>query len=285
MMGLIIAGENTGCLAAALRRVAGRRDFFPPSKPADSIFDRWYPVVLLCLAYFVVQALLLFSAPKLGFILGSFQVPIPTSLAALRQIPLAIAYPGFLIAIAAGLSLAIFCGRMLSQVFTPHGVTLGPIRPALDAMVWYTPIVGGMVRNRAMADVCYMLASALSAGQPQGHAIIEASAASGNYILRRRMRKWARGISAGGNIADASRKAGLPRIVGELLQTTGDPRYLPQTFRFLCQYYDGRSIRSAKLLRRAAIPVMTIVGGAIVVGIALSVYQPLVALINKLTGP
>ncbi|HWE03610.1 MAG TPA: type II secretion system F family protein [Tepidisphaeraceae bacterium] len=63
--------------------------------------------------------------------------------------------------------------------------------------------------------------------------------------------------------------------------TDGDAR---EVFDFLHRYYDGRFSRTAAVLRAALLPLVAIAGGIIVREVALGVFQPLTALMNRLAG-
>ncbi len=274
---LVAAGESTGRLAAALRRVTAQRDFFPQFEPARAIFFRWYPLVLLVFCFGVVEALLLFVIPKYTRFTKEMGVAPP----GMAFLDLSFERVAMIVVPILGAVVLLFCARMTSQLFTPHGFALGPLRRPADLLVWYTPIAGGVFRNRATADACHVIANALDAGLSINHAIVEAATNSANWMMERRLRNWARRTLAGADLATAARSAHLPSVLCGMLATA--PGEMQEVFAFLCRYYDGQFSRAITLLRGALIPAIAIGFGIIVAAIALNVFQPLVDVINKLT--
>jgi MSHA biogenesis protein MshG len=228
-----------------------------------------------------MERIAIFNLPKFEMILDYFRVPLPSVMATFKGID-ADLWPWVLV-FAAGFILLVFSGRMLSQIFTPRGVTLGPLRVVADLLLWYMPLAGGLAQNRGMADICFTLANALDAGLSPNLAIAESAVAGSNIVLERRMRKWAREMLSRREIAPAARVARLPKVLCAMVATTRNAGDLPETLRFLSRYYDGRFSRSAILLRNAILPATAIIGGIVVMLIALGVFQPLVDLIMKMT--
>jgi type II secretory pathway component PulF len=280
IIGLVAAGENTGRLAASLRRILGRRDLFPAGNPTHSIFYRWYPLVLLAFCLAVIQLLLIFILPKFEQFRRDFRLPDRPALRWADQISDNF---GVILLIAAGCVLLVFCGRMTSMLFTAR-VRPGPLRGLFERTAWFTPIVGGVVRSRALADACHVLAEAIDAGCEPGRAIAVAAAAAPNSVMARKLKRWAALLPASSDRSAAARAARLPKLLWTMLATADESSHLPDVFRLLCRYYDGRFSRTLTLLRGALIPGIALAFGVVVAVIALNVFQPLVDLVNKLTG-
>jgi type II secretory pathway component PulF len=278
MSGLVMAGENTGQVPASMNRITHRRDFLPLSDPTDSIFHRWYPGVVLAGCIGVGQLCLIFVVPKMSQVLTDFHVRPPTSL---RWMLMLSADAAIVILPVVAMAILLFCGRMVAQIFTPRGMPLGPLRPAIEAVFWFTPVVATAVRSRSYGDVCFVIAHALKAGMTPKLAIAEAATASGNIILQRRVRHWAAEMLAGDDLATAAAKAGLPAVVCGMLSTSQGDEDAQEVFEFLHRYYDNRFSRTATLLRGAVMPLVAIVGGIVVLAIALGVFEPLAALMKK----
>lgn len=278
MIGVIAAGECIGQTPAAVRRVTTLRGFLPPSDSTNSIFYRWYPLMVITGCFAGLQLILIFVAPKMAQIGRDYRLPPP---AALRFLQVDAQACGFLILIILVLSILLVCGRMASQLFTARGMTLGPLRSAADVLLWYTPFARVAVRGRAMADVCYILAHALKAGIAPNRAIAEAANAAGNFVLERRMRKWAANILSGGDLASAARRARMPALVVGLLSTARGQHDAAEIFDFLSRHYDAQFSRAAIFLRGATPVLIAVGGGLIVLAVASGIFQPLVAIMNR----
>ena len=136
-----------------------------------------------------------------------------------------------------------------------------------------------------MADVCHLLADATEAGMPLDRALVEASDAAGNRVLQKRIARWAQLISAGAPVSDAARKARMPTLVVGMLSTAQQTASMPQVFAFLARYYEGRHATASALAQSAAVPIMVLILAAFVGTFALSLFLPLIKMIDFLAKP
>jgi type II secretory pathway component PulF len=280
VLGLVEAGENTGRLAAALRRIVARRDLIPVANPVNAIFYRWYPLILLTGAGAIMQLLMVFAMPKYQMLLKNFGVQIPASM---RLLIATADWTGWLIPAFAAFILLVFCGRTLRRVITPRAASPGPLRAPLDVLCWYLPVFRSVSRHRAMADTCHVCADALDAGMGIENAVADAARVKNNVILEWRLRRWHEYLIGGEPIEQAARSAGMPELLAGMLATARAGDDTPEVFRFLARYYDSRFSRAALLLRGATVPAVAIICGALVTVVALGVFQPLAALMAKLS--
>jgi type II secretory pathway component PulF len=154
-----------------------------------------------------------------------------------------------------------------------------------DIVIYYTPVLGGMVRDQGMADLCAFLVDALEAGQPMNESLFEAAEAQSNAVLRRRVRKWAAAATAGQPIQDAARRANMPPIVSGMLNTVHGNDDMVQVMAFLSRHFEFRFSRWREIMRAAGIPLFVGAAGSIVFMVELSVFQPIINLINVVAEP
>lgn len=265
------AGESVGRLASALRRVTVNRRLFPAFNATEAIYLRWYPLVMGVIGFLILQVLLIYVLPKQQQWARYLGAPPPViqrwSMSDAMSVSL-----GMLIFIGATLLL----GRMLSQLFVARGLSAGPLRPLLDIVSWRLPIAGAPMRHKALAFACFSLGESIEAGLPPERALIATADACGNFVLKRRLRRWARRLHAEKPFAAAAAEAHFPRLMCGLLATGDSPGDWQEALRFLCRHYDTRHTRAAALLRGAVVPGIAIGFGGLALAMALGVFQPLV---------
>lgn len=275
---LIDAGERTGRLAAALRRLIEQDRAAPRRDPAGTIFLQWYPLILTAGVTGVCSLLMIFVVPRYRRILGDFHRPSPSSLQWFDHRGESL-FTG--LAIAAGLLVLMYVARMTATIFSPR---LG--RPAvlgwiIDPILWHLPVARGVVRGRGLTDVCNVLADALEAGNTPAQALADSADLKLNAVLRRRVRRWGERVRAGVPFADAARAARMPGLlVGMLGGASGND--VPRVLQFLARYYESRFSRAAELLRGAIIPTVAIGFGSVVLAMAYAVIVPLIDLADML---
>jgi type II secretory pathway component PulF len=277
IVNLVFAAEHSGTLAPALHRIVQQRQ--PRQNVANHIYLRWYPVVLFVFAGGSAMLMSIVVMPKYQALMRDFHVRTPPLMTALIAISEWLAP---LASVAAAVVLLIFCGQMLSRTFSSQGPLPLALRWPSDWLMWRLPFARTAVRARALADVCTVLADATRVGRPMEWALYDASEAAGNAVLSMQVRRWAESVLAGAPLHEAARDAGLPELLVGLISTAQGAGDMPEVFDFLSRYYDSRFSRAAQLLRGALIPMLAIGFGAIVAGMALSIFEPLISLTNAL---
>jgi type II secretory pathway component PulF len=171
-------------------------------------------------------------------------------------------------------------GRALRQLLSRARPRVNPMREPWDYLLWYTPVVRTIVRNRDLADVCGVIAGGVDAGRPVEQAISEALQPHLNAVLRRRINSWAQLATSGIPLADAASRAGLPSLIGGLAGPAVRAGNLPSALRFLARHYESSFSRTAALLQAATVPAIVLTLGAAVMCVALALFEPMVMLIQ-----
>ncbi|MDB5301628.1 MAG: gspF [Phycisphaerales bacterium] len=279
VLGLVEAGENSGRLATALRRLVVQHDLIPAGNPVHRIFYRWYPLILCAGSGGIVQMLVIFVLPKYTQIMQDFHLTAPRSMRLLISLS---DWLGWFAVLGATLILLVYSGRMFRQVISPRAASPGPLRAPMDVLCWHLPVLRGISRHRALADVCHVCADALDAGIGIENAVADAARVRTNAVLDWRLRRWHDRMIGGMPVDEAARAAGMPQLMAGMLATARSGEDTPEVFRFLARYYEARFSRSAVLLRGAVVPGIAIGFGALVAIVALGIFQPLVAIMENL---
>ena len=295
-IGLIAAAERNGSLAATLARLVRelRRKPQAHGDPSRAILLRWYPLVLLLGLSTTLGMFAIFVMPKYQQIFNDFGVALPKITVYTTYAWGWVGPPLGVVMVAVALVLS---GQMLAEALAPRsawrdrGPQAGPLQVLLDWASWWLPLCRPIVRSRGLADVCYVLADAASAGRPADAALHDAARLRINVVLRRQVTHWASQIVAGVPLAEAARRAGMPPLVSGMLAPASAPGKgsadVQDVFAFLARYYDGRFSRAAALLEGAAVPAMVMVFGFFVASASLGLMLPMMDLIDRtgqLTG-
>jgi type II secretory pathway component PulF len=278
-IGLLAAGEELGQLPLAMARIVRRPQPSRPANPAHSILLRWYPMTMLIAVPAIAAMLNVFVMPKYKQLFADFGITMPWVTRTMLDVSDAVQLPLLIFII---IVFVLFCGRMLSEAATASRAAFWIWRGWIDRIVWIMPVWRDVVRSRGMADLCYLLAGATETGQPIDRILLESAEACGNSVLSRRILRWSSEMNRGVPIADAARKAGMPKLLVGMLNTARGAQGVRSVFVFLAQYYDNRQSVAAAFLEAAAVPVMVGITAFFVAWIALSMFMPLITLINNL---
>jgi type II secretory pathway component PulF len=149
-----------------------------------------------------------------------------------------------------------------------------------DQIIWWTPGLHGDARDRGLADLCDFISDAADAGRPIDQALRQASQTQANAVMRWRTADWGHAVEDGQPLHQAARAARMPTLVVGMLATVRNTDDLAEVFSFLGRYYEFRFSRRRELLRALYIPFVVALMGAVVLLIALSIFQPMIALIT-----
>lgn len=279
MTAAISVAERNGQLAAALTRAVAQKPATETRNMIGEIYLRWYPLVLFVFVGGTLCVMGMAVLPKMRAILQDFHIPPPPMFSILIATATSLAP---LVGILSAIVLLIFCGRMFSRFFTSHSAPIELLRWPGDFLMWHLPFARRVVRGRALAEACQVLADAARLGRPLPWAILEAAEIPGNVILQRRLRRWARLMVNGAPLDQAARSAGMPRLITGLIANASVAGDAPEIFDFLGRYYQNQFSRAALLLRGALFPMLAIFFGAIVAAMAFSIFQPLLKLADAI---
>jgi len=154
----------------------------------------------------------------------------------------------------------------------------------IDPLVWYTPFVGGLVRDWGLARVFDFVGDAVANGYGLDRALMEAGPVAGNRVLGRRLETWAAGIAAGKSTEQAARAAKMPRQVVGFMAPVRSGEDLSAALRFLGTHYEYRANRASAIGQALLIPIFVTVIGAFVTLLGLSLFQSMAAIL-KASGP
>lgn len=166
-----------------------------------------------------------------------------------------------------------------------RSVTFGIVESPSDWILNRLPWIGTIRMHRALGEVLEFTAQAIDAGRPVEKSLAEVADLPANSLVRRRIGDWANRVAAGQTLAQAAREAQLPAMVSALLAPAMDTPDVAEVFRFLGRYYSTRFSRGLTLLQAAIVPTTAMVLGLFVGWVVLSIFAPLIALIQSVSVP
>jgi type II secretory pathway component PulF len=262
----IAAAEQIGRVPEELRRQLKR--YLPQGEHAPDLdrFYRPYSVLTSVMLVFIMCGMLgTFVMPKMTSILAGFGHHLPW----ITQVIMAVCQSNVTLLIVGALAVVVCI----------------PWRGAMrDYLVSCVPVAAGAARDHGLADLFSFLGDALESGQPMDAALLHAEQAQPNAIIRRHIRHWRNNIEAGGAVGESAGRAGLPPLVTRMLKTATSSENAQQVMSFLARHYEYRFSRFREILRAAAIPAYVTIMGALVLLVQLSVFQPMIALIDATAG-
>lgn len=279
---LILAAQNTGQLAPTLRWLLTPADEQAESDGALRRYVWLYPAVLAVVIMLVVAFISVIVLPKLVEIFQDFDAPLPP----ITQRLIDLVYIDFVgWSWAAIASMAMMGGLWLWvtwATFCPRWLNLR-MWPGVDALLWYTPVLGPLTRDRDLRDVMRVLGSATAAGLSLETALTETMQLRVNSMTRRKLLRWRDAIESGAAVDEAARQARLPRLVSGMIATVRKTDQLPRAIEYLSRYYEDKFSRAAALAGGAVVPTIELVFGVLVGWIALAAISPLFALLDAVT--
>jgi type II secretory pathway component PulF len=272
--GLIDYAEQIGAVPRTIDRLIRERLGESRAVGDNRSMMIWYPPLLLLVAGAVVGFACIFALPKLVGIFQANHIGLPLITRSMLRIQDWIAIP--LLAMA----LLLWCvwATRLRETMRPRRQTRF-LRTPLDRMLWFIPLYGSVLRERAMADLCTAIADAVELGFPLDQALARTDGIELNSMMRRRVQLWNLGMSKGLLPDEAARQARLPRFFIGMLAASRSGSELSEVLRYVARFYRDRFLLRRELLRGAYLPAVTLIMGVIVAGVALGLFLPLARLI------
>ena len=278
---MVNAGEIGGVLDIILQRLS---EFM---EKAESLKRKIkgamiYPIVVIIVAALIVTGIMVFIIPKFEQIFREFGVALPVLTRILINASSWIA------------------GTMPGQsipgwvfiVFTPVGIWLfvklarkaNPGRAALDTLLLWTPVFGGLVRKSVTARFTRTLGTLISAGVPILEAVLITRDTSGNWVFERALTRVHDSIREGESFAEPLRESKVcDAIVVNMIDVGEETGDLDAMLMKIADNYDEEVDVAVQSLVKLIEPMLVVLLGGIVGTIVVAMFIPLVAMIESLT--
>jgi type IV pilus assembly protein PilC len=279
---MVAAGEIGGVLDIILQRLA---DFMEKSMRLKRKIKGAlvYPIVVVVVAIAILTFIMIFIIPQFEAIFTDFGVELPALTMWLVNTSRWMAgtepgqaVPGFVFVIAAPF-LIYFFFKLIRKA--------GPGKAATDTMLLWTPIFGKLVRKTTIARFTRTLGTLISAGVPILEAITITSQTSGNYVFEKALMKVHDSIREGESFADPLRESKTcDAIVVNMIDVGEETGELDAMLLKIADNYDEEVDVAVAALVSLLEPMMVVVIGLIVGTIVVSMFLPMVSMIESLQG-
>lgn len=269
---LVQAGELSGTLQqnveSVVRHVRKTTELSRKIKEA-----MMYPCIVLGAMVGVGAAISLFVLPQLRPLFESLDVDLPPTTRAMMWTSTFLESHGLVVTVTAAAALV---GLLLVM-------RLEAVKPFTHRLFLRLPLIGGIQRNNAVAQITETLATLLQSGIPILDAIPVTANVTSNRVFRRGLMGALPLMQEGNTLSQAvSARADLfsPMMATliEVGETTGT---LSETLGFIAAYYEEEVDYSIKALTTAIGPVMLIFIGVLATVFIMSVLTPLYSLTSN----
>lgn len=268
---LIAVGEVAGALPTVLARLAEDRERAGAQR-AKLRAALTYPVAVLLLSLAITAGLLIGVVPTFATIFDSFgaRLPAPT----LFVLALSNAVGRWSLPFALGCAVSIMAFRRLLA-------RSASVRHAFDRFILRLPLAGSLLRALAVARWSRALGTLLSAGTPLSDAFDSLSSATGNRLFDTATVDIARRLRQGERLAAAMRAVGcFPPEVVQPIAVAEESGSLDAMLLDLALIGDREVDEKTSAFASLCEPVVIVVLGALVGGLVVAMYLPIIQLGN-----
>lgn len=264
---LVRTAEETGQLEQAFARAADHLERSAELR-AQVIASLSYPVLVFLTATGVFWFLALKVVPKLARFLANRGAALPWTTQTLIDISAFFQNHGAALGLTiAGLTTALFLWRR-----TPRG------RMSLDRFLLRTPLVGGVVRVAAIAQLSRTLALLLQSGVLLLSALRIAAESCSNHALRAEFERAREGVLAGDSLAAGLQSPLVGPLVPRIVATGESAGALDATLLELARFSEIDLERRLKTLARLVEPAILVLVGGMVGFVYLAFFQAVLQL-------
>ncbi|MEW5946423.1 MAG: type II secretion system F family protein, partial [bacterium] len=266
------AGEVGGVLDETLARVAEflEKDQALRAKVKSAVT---YPIAILCFAVGVVIFLVYFVIPTFVQIFSGMNLRLPVTTQMLVSLSHFMrSYPLFILAgiVAVVVSVKLYLG-------TPRG------KMQYHRMLFRVPVFGALTSKVTISRFTRTLGTLLRSGVPVMQAMEVTGRASGNLVVEKAVDQVRESLREGENISEPMEKSGIfPPMVTQMIAVGEETGSLDTMLTKISDFYDVEVEATLEALTSLIEPIMIVFVGIVVGFILISMFLPMVQLINAL---
>jgi len=271
---LVRAGELSGRLATVLERLAvtEEKEAALRGKVRSAML---YPMVVLLVALGVLTFMLLVVVPSFLSIFAELEADLPALTRWLLGVVGSFQDRWYL---ALGLPLA-----GLLAVRWWRGTEAG--RRGWDRLMLKMPVLGRLRTHLLLGGMGRTMAMLLGSGLPLMQCLEAAADVIPNVVYRRALSEVSQGVNRGEGLAETMRWTGLiPSFVVEMVRVGEQSGSLEEMFGKVAEYYDRQAEEMVANLTALLEPVLLVVIGGVVAFILVSLFLPILTLLNAVDG-
>lgn len=269
---VVAAGEGCGGLEGGLSRLAEHFESKDELKK-KVISSLSYPALVLLVSFASMLFISFYLVPTVGGVLSGLGVPLPLFTGIVCSTGEFIISFWHLI-ILASIILPLIAGWYLKKRFGES---------FWDAAILKLPVAGDIARKMILARISGTFSTLLSSGVPMLSAISVAAAASANAAYKDALGKASKDVEEGSPLSAALHRTGLfPESYCEMVCVGESSGKIDVIFADLSKYFGGEAEAKIKAVSSMIEPAATVVVGGLVAFIVLSVFLPLLSIVDAL---
>ncbi len=234
-----------------------------------------YPAVVLTVMCVIFLALLIFVVPTFQKLFTSLHATLPLPTLIILKISKIVLSPwAFLVVVAFITSIVLF----RKWIKTPTG------RHKFDAWKLKPPIFGQLLHKVALARFAHTLGSLVNSGVPILESLDIVSDTTGNQIVGDVLMAAKAGVREGRSLADtlAEHEEIIPSLVTQMIEVGEQTGALDAMLHKVGEFYDGEVENTVNNLTSLLEPMLTVVLGAGVGVMVVSMYLPMFSYIKHI---
>lgn len=271
---MIAAAEEAGSLPEGLRALTEHHREMG-KLAAQAAFPLVYPLIVVTVVFSLVTFMVTFIVPKFVKLftdLGVKEFPWPTAL----LMSFVRIFPSLIVAVGIPTGLLVLFYGWYRR--TSRG------QFDIQLLQLHLPLFGRLALYTATARMADTLSLLLRGGVPTGRALRLAGQASGNSVVGLALRRAEATVRQGGRLADGLRETDvLPETFTFGLGVAEASGSLVGALDHLSEEYMQRAIGLGRFWATASGPIIVLILGMMVGGIALSMFMPLLSVISSLS--
>jgi type IV pilus assembly protein PilC len=162
---------------------------------------------------------------------------------------------------------------------------LGKGKPLVDQWLLTIPLVGDLFRKVYVSRFVRTLATMMGAGVSLTEGLVTAAATVDNYVLRVAFDKAKDSLLQGGTLARPLEQTGsFPIMVVKMIAIAEESGRMEEMLNKSADFLDVEVDRAVETLTKFIEPIMIIVLGGILLGVALALYIPLFEMSKVVSG-
>ncbi len=233
-----------------------------------------YPAFTVLVIVAVIVVIMVVVVPQFQTMFGNYgaELPMPTQIL--------IACSDFTLSFWWAIIIA-----LATFVFWFNVFRLGKGKPLVDQWLLTIPLIGDLFRKVYVSRFVRTLATVVGSGVSLTEGLMTASATVDNYVLRAAFDKAKDSLLQGGTLARPLEQTGaFPIMVVKMIAIAEETGRMEEMLNKSADFLDVEVDRSVETLTTMIEPIMIIVLGGILLGVALALYIPLFDMSNMVSG-
>jgi len=270
---MIRSGEVSGELDGICKRLAGllEKMIELQGKLTSAMV---YPAITVLVVIVVITIIMVVVVPMFKQLFSSYGAELPMPTRVLMETSNFVMSFWWAIGIAVG-----------TMVFWFNVFRLGSGKPLVDQWLLTIPVIGDVCKKIYVSRFIRTLATVLGAGVSLTEGLTTAAGTVDNYVLNVAFDKSRDSILQGGSLSKPLEKTGIfPVMVVKMVAIGEETGSMEKMLNKAADFLDVEVDRAVENLTTLIEPLMVVVLGGIILGIALALYIPLFDMSNIVAG-